>query len=312
MALRTNAKYHFGLPFVRIMPLNDDITIPTVSRIIGGTGPFDFSGVSDTSAVEIKVKIDDGDESSFTFDISAASDESAATVAEVVSALDTAFTSESLDLDASSATVNGSTRLKIENTNTASVPDWIQIYGEGPEILKLGMGFGLKFLKFDTMQTFGVTPTMVEDEDFTTVDANGKQTKISTDGYPDGVTATIVDTAIDPELKVLVMGGSYNSTTGIREAGTSESTRYYFFVEMYFPYYSKGTNNEGDLVGYIKKLLRKCKGTLGDDSHAREWTVGNYNLTGFTYIDEDGDENGAEQETELTIAAYNALSLSDV
>ena len=43
MSLRTDAEYMAFIKFLRILPLNDDKTIPTTERVIGGAGPFDFS-----------------------------------------------------------------------------------------------------------------------------------------------------------------------------------------------------------------------------------------------------------------------------
>ena len=49
MSLRDTARYAYGLDFTRLMPLNDDLTIPIPSRIIGGAGPFDFSFFPETA-----------------------------------------------------------------------------------------------------------------------------------------------------------------------------------------------------------------------------------------------------------------------
>jgi hypothetical protein len=315
MALRISAKYEFGLPFARFIPHNDDGTIPTAIRIFGGTGPFDFSGVTDISAVQLYIKQDAGAATSIEVNLSAASSQSAVTVAELVTALNSAATPalSTIDMLASAATgKNGSTRIKLASTDTATTPTWIQVYGEFAQLAKFGKGFGLKIVKCNTLQTFGITPTLKEDETFTTTDADGIDTEIISDGYRKGSTATIVDTAKDKELKVLMLGGSYNSSTGLYEAGTSESDRYTFLCELYYPYYSQGTNQEADLVGYIKKVIRNAKGSIGEDPHAREWSIGNYTLTGVSYKDESGNLLADEYEQELTIAAYNALDLENV
>jgi len=316
MSLRTAAKYVFGLPFARFMPHNDDQSIPTAIKMFGGTGPFDFSDVTDISIVPLTIKIDADTAVSLVVDLSAASSQSAVTVAELVTALNSTTTPaiSTLDLLASAAAgKDGSTRIKLASTDTADTPTWIQVYGQFAEIALFGQGFGLKFVKFDTLKTAGITPTLKEDETFTTTDASGRDTEVITDGYRKGCTGTIVDSAIDPELKVLMLGGSYDSTTGRWEASTSESTRYTFFVELYFPYYSKGSNNEADLVGYKLKFLRNVKGSIGEDAHGREWTDGNYTINGVSYTDENGALLGDEYEDDgLTIAAYNALDLLNV
>lgn len=313
--LRSLANYEFGLPFMRFMPLNADFTIPTVINMLGGTGPFDFSGVDDDTAVALSIKQDNGAVTSIVVDVSTALDTAAVTVAELVTALTTGATPalSTIDIEASSGTgKNGSTRIKLASTNTATTPTYIQVYGEFAEIALFGQGFGLKFVKADTIQSCSITPTLKEDETFTTVDALGKDTEIISDGYLKGITGTIVDTAKDKELAVLMMGGSYDTVTGIYEAPTSESTRYYFYIEMFYPYYSEGTNQEGDIVGYVQKTIRIAKGAFGDDSHSREWTIGNYTFTGVSYKDALGEVNGSFYEDELTVAEYNALDLLNV
>lgn len=314
MSLRTTAKYEFGLPFTRFMPLNDDLTIPTPQRLFGGTGPFDFSGVADDTQVQLYIKQDNGAATSITVDVSAAVDASAVTVDELVTALGaTTPALSTISMEATKAAgKNGSDRIKLSTTETTTPPDYIQVYGEFAEIALFGQGFGNKFVKADTLKTAGFTPVLKEDETFTTTDAAGRDTEIISDGYEKGKTVAIVDSAVDPELKVLMQGGSYDSTTGIYESGTSESVRYYFYAEFYYPYYSRGTNQEADLVGYIQKVIRMGKGVQGEDNHGREWTDGNYTVNATTYKDENGDLNGALYEQELTIAEYNALDLLNV
>ena len=312
MALRSDAKYEFGLPFGRFMPLNDDLTIPTATRMFGGTGPFDFSGVADDTQVALTIKQDNGAATSIVVDVSGAADTSAVTVAELVSALTTGATPalSTIDISASSATgKTGSTRIKLESTNTASTPVYVQVYGEFAELALFGQGFGLKLIKTNTLQSATFTPTVKEDETFTITDAEGVDTEIITDGYMKGVTGTIVDTAKDKELDVLMYGGSYNDTTGRYEAPTSESVRYYFYAEFYYPYFSEGTNQEADIVGYAQKGVRIAKGVLGEDAHTRDWSISNYTINATNYKDENGDLLGSFFKDDLTIAEYNALNL---
>lgn len=310
MSLRTNARYGFGLVFARFLPLNDDLTIPAITRIIGGVGPFDFSGVTDSSNVDLKVKIDDADAESLTVDISGASSDSAVTVTEVVAALNTAFTGAAIELEASEDSTTN--RVKIESTNTASPPDTVQIYDEFAELILLGQGFGVKYVKSDTMVSVGETPTMKEEEQFTTTDAKGLDTEVLSDGYRKGFTASIVDSAEDWELRALIEGGYYDETNGEYEVPTSDDEKLYFSVEAYYAQYIRGTNKEADEAGYVKKYYRSCKGAAGDISHERAFANQTYNITGTTYKDEDGTLHGDTELTKLTPSEYEALNLYNV
>lgn len=309
--LGANAKYDFGLKMTLFIPLNDDLTQPTASRIIGGAGPFDFSGVTNIAAVPLTVKIDTDDAESLTVNLSGASSQSAVTVDELVSALDTTFTNGSIELDASKSAVDDN-RLKIETTNTASPPTRIQIYGECAEIAMIGRGFGLKILKSDTLKSIGASPILKDEENFSTTDANGIDTEVLSDGYRKGANLSIVDAAADWELLSLLEGGTYDDTAGTYEAPTSESIKKYFSIEAYYTQYSEGTNKEADLVGYVKSEWRTCKGVVGDKTHERGFADGNYTVSCTSYTDEDGDLNGDVKLTSLTTAAYTALDLENL
>jgi hypothetical protein len=62
MALREDAKFEFGPVFWRLMAKNPDGSIPTPSSVLGGVGPFDFSGAESEGAVQVIVKIDNAAE----------------------------------------------------------------------------------------------------------------------------------------------------------------------------------------------------------------------------------------------------------
>ena len=309
--LRTDGRYSFGLEAIRIQPLNDDNTIPTVLRIIGGAGPFDFSGVAVIAAVVLKVKLDNETVEDLTVDLSGASSQAAVTVAELVSALDTTFTAAALELDAS-LSVADDNRLKIESTDTATTPDYVQIYGECAEIAMLGQGLGAKFHKLNTAQSFALTPTRKDSEQITITDAKGKDTEINTDDYLKGFTAVLTDTAQDWALRAVIEGGTLNDAETDYDFPTSESARIYFFAEIFRAAYSAGDHMESDLIGYTKYLLRIMRGSLGDRTMERDWTSWIYNIVGTTYTDEDGDLLGAINEEQLTITAFEALNVLTV
>lgn len=313
MALKTSAEYGFGFKFARFMPLNDDKTIPTATRIIGGGGPFDFSGVTNIAAVELIVKIDSAAAVSTTINLSGASSQSAVTVDELVSALDTAFTGESLELDASKSSADDD-RLKIASTNTASTPTWIQIYGEAARIAQLGMGFGLKWIKSNTNASLQITPTIKGGDTIEQTDAEGADNSILTDDYVSGFTAVYTDNAQDWEMRRLIMGGAAAADGDDDEFDwpTSSTEKVYFFGEAYYARYTEGDHLEDDIAGYVKLLLRKMTGQAQARTLERNWSPWAFDLKGTTYEDENSTLYGALHEYKLTVVAYEALSLSSV
>lgn len=321
MSIRENSTYSFGLVFARFLPLNDDQTSPLSSavddaaddEIIGGAGPFDFSGVSAIAAVPITVKLDNATAVVSTIDLSGAVSQSAVTVAEVAAALDVMFLAESLELDASAQAVTG--RLKIVSTDTADPPDYIQIYGEAAELSMIGQGLGLKIIKTDTLKSVGDTPILKDSETFTTTDANGLDTEVITDGYRKGTTLVIVDSAEDYELLELLEGGYYNNSVAGAESyevPTSEDTKKYFLIEAFYAKYQEGTNKKADLVGYVRKLIRTCRGQVDAQTHELGFADGNYTCVATSYKDAAGVIWGDTKKFNLTIPAYTAMDVYNV
>jgi hypothetical protein len=311
--LKTSAKYGFGLVFTRFIPKNDDQSIPASDNIIGGAGPFDFSslpvGVLIT-AIPVTVKIDDDDAVDLEIDLSGAVSAAAVTAAEVVTALDTAFLAEPLDLDAS---VDANGRVKIATTLTTSVPTHIQVYGYGAEVCMFGQGFGQKIIKSDSLQSLNGAPLMKEDETITTTDAEGDDTELIIDGYRKGETLTMVDTVSeDWEMLALIEGGDLDSVAGTYEKPTINSTKKTFMTELFYKQFSKGTNNESDIVGYVGVLYRNCKGTPGERANAREFALGNFTITALSHKNADGSILADSVKTEYTVEEYLALNLANV
>ena len=306
--IRSSAKYSFGLSFARFMALNGDLTLPGVFRMLGGIGPFDFSGAGITiGAVPLTIKFDNGTPEVITINLSGASDPAAVTVAELVSAINTATPT---DILASTDTDTG--RVKLECTDTDTPPTYIQLYNTVATIAGFGQGRGLKFIKSDTIKSIGDSPSQKDEETFTTTDAEGMDVEVISDGYRKGFEASVVDTAEDWELLALLEGGTYDETAKTYEVPTSQDSKVYFMCEAFYKQYAEGSNKEADLVGYVKKLYRTCKGSPGDKSHERGFADGNYTIKGTSYKDEDGTMWGDTQLTSLTVEEYEALDLYNV
>lgn len=305
MALKKNARYAFGLHYLRIRAINDDLSQPTADNIIGGAGPFDFSGVTSIAAVPMTVKIDNDAAVNLNVDLTAAVDDAAVTVDELVTALTAAFTAGTVALTASKVVETG--RLKIAHA-TATV---LQVYGEAAELAMIGQGFGVKLLVSDTMQSFSQSPVRKDGERITTTDAWGFDTEVITDGYYKGFTANLVDTAEDWEMLGLLEG------TPIDEDGNISSPVYstrrpIVMVEAFYAKYRKGQNYEGDLVGYRKITCDQCKGMGGEQTRERGWSNAPYTIEGKTWVDDSGTEHPAWKREELTVSDFNALDIENV
>jgi hypothetical protein len=153
---------------------------------------------------------------------------------------------------------------------------------------------------------------MKDEETFTTTDASGIDVEVISDGYRKGVEVGIVDTADDLELRALIEGGTLNADGTSYEAPTSATGKKYFYVEIFYAQYAEGVNKEADLVGYVKETYRTCKGMVGDKTHERGFTDGNYTIVGTSYRDENGDLSGDSIIEKLTREEYEALDVYNV
>lgn len=305
--LREDGEYSFGLAFVRCMPLNDDLTIPVYDRIIAGEGPFDFSGVDDISSIAFTTKIDNEDAQTINIDLSGVGTQHAVTATELVNAINAEAPTDI------TASVDGTTgRVTLVYDGTESV-DYLQVYGEAALIGMFGQGLGNKFIKSDTIREITDTPVVKEEETITTTDAAGLDTSVITDGYRKGFTLTITDTVLDDwEMQALMEGGTYDATADTYEVPTSEDSKIYFYIEAFYYYYTEGENKEADIAGYIRKFYRTCKGAIGDNTHGRAFSDGNYTVSGTSYKDEDGDLYGDTQKKRYTVEEYAALYVDTI
>lgn len=298
-------RYAFGLVATRILPLTDDLKIPVPTRLVGGPGTFDFSGVADPSAAILYVKEDTDATVTVLVDVSGAVDTAAVTATELAAAIDAAMTVAVLEYDCA---VNSDGRVQITHSGSVA-PDYTQLAGEVCRIARFGQGYDLTFLVSDTFRTMNLSPTMREQQTFSTIDANGIETEVITDGYRKGLTGTLTDTADRLDLKALVEGGTLNATTEEYEAPTSESQKPYFLIESFYAKYAQGTNKRRDLIGYAQETIRTCNGMVGDVTREEGFADGNYTITATSYRDEDGNLNGDIITTPLTTAEYQLLDV---
>jgi len=320
--LYEDGEFSSQLIFTRFFPLNDDQSIPfstTVdsngkNAIIGGAGPFDFSGVTDISAVDITVQLDNAAASEFTIDLSAAVAQAAVTVAELVVALDAAFLAEGILLDASTEAVTG--RLFIETSDTSDPPDYVQIYGEAAELAMIGQGFGMKCVKSDTMKSIGFSLNMKDQATRTTTTGNDKDVDLITDGYVKGGNLTLVEAAEDWEEIALLTGATYDESVAGAETvedGDYSTEKIYFCMEVFYAIFSEGENKIGNLIEYVKVFIRSAMGQAGDETREANWSDQNFSVVATGYKNPDtGARAPWRKRSKVSITAYAALDVENV
>lgn len=310
MAVFADALFERGVEFARFIPRNDDGTIPLgtdvyggAGYLMGGAGPFDFSGVDDDSAIPIHAKIDDAAVIDETIDLSVGvADISAVTVDELVTALTGKITGFTFSKDAATG------RLK-------SVPEsgtYWQLYGEFAEVAKFGQGFGVKIIKSDTFESIPDSPIVKDDQDFVQTTAKGVDITVTRDGYTKGSTLTGTDTAKDPELRKLALGESVDPTSGFTLAPTSVSKKYAFYMETFSDLYDRSATKESNIVAYMQRIYLNCKASVGDEGHDADWSKAVYTIKATQGRDASGSPLSHMGSKKLTVEEYEALDVANV
>jgi hypothetical protein len=304
MALRTSAKFVRGVSRIRFIPHCGNGTLPSATGgVFGGTGPFDFTAAHAViAAVPLNLKLDNGAVVAETLDLSTFT-ETAITAANLVTAITTAAPGGGWTASVDSATG----RLKIVNSGGT----YAQVYGLAAELAGFGMGIGAQIVKSDTIVTATVVPTAKENTDITVTDANLLDTSVTIPGYVKGATGVVTDTVLDYFLKRIFEGGVI-TTGGVYQWPMSNTVKPYFMIEIFNQVYTKGENFEGDLVGYKKITVKKCMGSVGDQSHSSEFLQQAYNYSATNYKTAAGVEESAVTEEELTVAQFEALDFENV
>ena len=303
MALKENAKYQFSVKFLRVTPLNDDLSQPETT-LIGGVGPFDFSNTTALiTAVPVITKIDALAAETVTIDLSGAVDDSAVTVAELFAAINVAAPT---DVTASEDGTSG--RLVL----TYATGTVIQGYGEALILGEIGQGgIGVRVISTDTMKSVSETPIQKDEETFTTTDSNGVDTEVLTDGYRKGNSGAYVDASTDYLMRAVFEGGIIDEVTGIYSAPNATSRKVYFKIEIFSAVYLLGTNKEFEIDSYQQIVIYSAKGSYGESTRDRNFTDANYNYTATSpkiasVISADTDY------IPLTIEEYEALQLASI
>jgi hypothetical protein len=313
-----NAEYNFGPKKVKIIPLDYEMTTPLpltgapLTSLIrfGGPGPYDFSGVDDPAAVELTIKLDNGTPETHNIDVSGAVSVAAVTAAELANAIDLAGFA---DMDAA---VDARGYLSIEYTpalTNITTERYLQVYGECAEIAGFGQGFGSRFLYLDTIQTVNISPTYKDSETIGQSDVNGKDQELLTDQYRKGFTGTISDTARDPAVRQIVEGGVYDEDYDTYTPPNSQSPVIYFAIEVARKIYRRGTNKEGDNIGWLLQRYYTAMGKYGDDAGDRNFQIHGFPIIGTEYTDPCTEETYSDMmDQEFTNAEWEIFDWDNI
>lgn len=301
----TDNRFLFGPTIFRLIPNNPDGGKALPTRVVGGVGPFDFSGAAVPAAVTITLKIDNT-EISDTLDLSALT-LGAVTAAELV----TAFTAASIS-GYTASVESGTNRFKIVKTTPGSAR-YLQIGGE----VGLYAGMPGPIIVSDNQKSIAFENINKDSEVIETIDSNGLSTSINTDGYPTGATVTITNANYDLALTKAVVGGELvddGFTEELYESPGASTEKPIFTIETINSMWSKDANQAGNQVGYRWRRYNNCKGITGGEAGDRNFQDGVLTITAVPYRDPITGTKDVKvySEQKLTTTEYEALHFETV
>lgn len=274
MGININKKTAFGPEGFLIARNNPDGTPLSPDRVLGFYGTVNLS--LDPEYVHdhayLGVKIDSGAEDVQLVDWGAAVDDTAVTVAEMVTAINTAgFT----DITAAPDAVTG--RLLITYTGAGN-PTFLQVFSVDthPDFaadLDFGQGqtFGgagaIYYEAFDNTRSIGLPKNIKDSEEIENEAGDGTLVTVVIPAILKGMDPVITTTDNDFRIKQLIQGGAWNETTSTYTPPLSSQTdKPIFSVHLFSPIYNKGTNQREDEAGYLYVRIPSITGLEGDET----------------------------------------------
>lgn len=311
-----NRRSRFAAKSFRLMRNNPDGTNPTASNMLGFSGTANLTGVLTSKVADLTVKIDNGTAETKSVDFTAASSESAVTIAEAVTALTTAaFTS----LTFSSGTdKDGNACLKC----VASTGTYIQITGELAAALGFGNGInfggnGLEIFHFtdgDGLVSITMPKDTVDKQQIDVESSTGTVRRMNIGAKLLGVSPVISVYKDDYGVLEAIEGGVWDRTEDTYTPPlATETTHPSLMMEVYAPLVNKDNANLGDEDSYELTTLHNCQGMEGDEDFAnKDWKTVTYNITASEYTDSTGVAHPAYDKKRISKTAYEALDIANV
>lgn len=311
-----NRRSRFAAKSFRLMRNNPDGTNPSITNMLGFSGTANLSGVLTTNAANLTVKIDNGTAETKSVDFTAAVSKTAVTIAEAVTALNTAsFTS----LTFSSGTdKDGNARLKC----VSAAGTYVQVTGELAAALGFGQGIefggnGLEMFHFtdgDGLVSITMPKDTVDKQQIDVESSTGTVRRMNIGAKLLGVSPVISVYKDDYGVLEAIEGGTWDRTADTYTPPlATETTHPSLMMEVYAPLVNKDNANLGDEDSYELTTLHNCQGMEGDEDFAnKDWKTVTYNITASEYTDSTGVAHPAYDKKRISKTAYQALDIANV
>ncbi len=322
MGYTFDKKTSFSIEGSRWRRINPDGTYPAVNRQIGFLGTIDVSGLTASATLSyrlgatgvfIEVVVD--------FTLMTFSDNSAATVAEVVTGLN--LNANFSALFTASADAGTGRLLIIETAATASYLEFSPSLVENiVALLQLGSyngnnyGFGTHFIDcFDNSGALGLPKEIKDFEEIEIESGDGSTISMVVSALLKGLNPVLALNDEIWELKWLIQGGSIDETITGATARYSPPTSNQVYLpgfagEVFEAKYDKGSNLRNNMAGYKRLNLDNCNGIEGDmNDEVKAWATYQFNLRVREYTLA-GVRYPGYTEDFMSLSEFDALGIS--
>jgi hypothetical protein len=298
----------------RIRRLNPDGSYPTVDNHLGFAGTIDTSELLGTEKLSYRWN-GKGDFSDITVDLkNTGLVVTAATVAEVVTALNLI---EAFSGVFTASADSGTGRLKIADKVAESTYTYLELKGDVAIILGFGasgdaVAVGTAFVEaFDESAAISLPKNIRDGEEIDQESGTGKVDTIMIDAVLKGINPSIALVSEMYELKVVLMGGSWDDTEKEYTPPTTDlAVAPLCACEIFVAKYGKGSQHRGDMTGYKMYKINRMTGREGDVSHdVKTWASQQIECVATEYIVA-GVKYPAYIEKELTIAQAVTMGIA--
>jgi len=320
MGININKKTAFGPEGFLIARNNPDGTPASPDRVLGFYDTVDLSAyTAGGNDAYLGIKIDAAAEDVQEVDWTAALDDEAVTVLEMVTAINLAgFTDITASVDVQTdrllITYTGAgdpTFLQVFSVNTH--PDFAAEldFGNGQEFGGEGL---IYYEAFDNARSIGLPKNIKDSEEIENESGDGTLISVIVPAILKGYDPVITCTDNDYRIKQLIQGGIWTELTSTYTPPLSSQTRKPIFsIHLFAPIYNKGTNQREDEAGYLYKRINSITGLEGDgtfDTKTLQETL--YNCKATEYEDENDVKQVFYVDHSLSNDEFTALDVENI
>lgn len=281
-------KYSYSIEKVLVARLNEDgsfvtpadwthttkrgVTVSHKGGIVGGAGPFNLSSILDAHVADLTVRLGSKSDT-VQVDFTAAVNESAVTVEEVVAAINGVAAWPNMGGITASKLTDGYLKVQADSVDAKWYQN-LEITGE----LAVALGIDRVWVESDGPKSWKFDPQTETGESIKQTSGTGTKCTVE---EPDKVTSigiTFSDAQDNPEMEEIIAGVQLDSTGTEQMAPELEAAPPKFCAKVFYKQFAEGVNSKTDQIGYKVVAYPNCEGIIGSGEN----TEGTFNSPAYS------------------------------